>query len=94
MANLGGQHAAAGTVTEAVRNRRSTRKFLPKPVAPQVWAALHFLLCFPPLSFTVSLSLAVGGPLYPCHGHCQLVNELLELAFRAPSGGNTQPWHV
>ena len=30
------QHVEAGSVTEAVRTRRSTRKFLPKPVAPEV----------------------------------------------------------
>ncbi|HEY5722289.1 MAG TPA: nitroreductase [Allosphingosinicella sp.] len=46
------------TVTEAVLTRRSTRAFLPVPIA--------------------------GG----------LIEEILALAARAPSGGNLQPWRV
>jgi len=45
-------------VTEAIRNRKSVRAFLDKPVPDE------------------------------------LVNEILDCARWAPSGGNSQPWHV
>jgi nitroreductase len=50
--------AQRNRVTEAVLERRSTRAFLPRAVAPR------------------------------------LIGELLDIAARAPSGGNLQPWQV